>query len=80
MKGILKEHILPAFMILIGAACAAFSLECFLIPNTILDGGVTGISMMINYVSGVPLSILIIVINIPFFIVGYRGAGKALFV
>ena len=43
MKGILKEHILPAFMILIGAACAAFSLECFLIPNTILDGGVTGI-------------------------------------
>lgn len=76
MKGILKEHILPAFMILIGAACAAFSLECFLIPNTILDGGVTGISMMINYVSGVPLSILIIVINIPFFIVGYRTLGK----
>lgn len=76
MKGILKEHILPAFMILIGAACAAFSLECFLIPNTILDGGITGISMMINYVSGVPLSILIIVINIPFFIVGYRALGK----
>ena len=76
MKSVFKEHIFPAFMLVLGAVCAAFSIECFLIPNTILDGGVTGISMMINYISRVPLSALIIVINIPFFIVGFKALGK----
>ena len=76
MKQILKDHLFPVFMLIVGAACAAFSIECFLIPNTILDGGVTGISMMINYTSGIALSILIVVINIPFFIIGFKALGK----
>lgn len=76
MKQIIKEHLFPVLMLIIGAACAAFSIECFLIPNTILDGGVTGISMMINYTSGIALSILIVVINIPFFIIGFKALGK----
>ena len=76
MKQFLKEHLFPVLMLIIGAACAAFSIECFLIPNTILDGGVTGISMMINYTSGIALSILIVVINIPFFIIGFKALGK----
>ena len=46
MKQILKEHLFPVLMLIIGAACAAFSIECFLIPNTILDGGVTGIRII----------------------------------
>ena len=76
MKQILKDHLFPVFMLIVGAACAAFSIECFLIPNTILDGGVTGISMMINYTSGIALSILVVVINIPFFIIGFKAMGK----
>ena len=76
MKRFLKEHLFPIIMLIIGAASAAFSIECFLIPNTILDGGVTGISMMINYISGITLSILIVVINIPFFIIGFEALGK----
>ena len=76
MKRFLKEHFFPIIMLIIGAASAAFSIECFLIPNTILDGGVTGISMMINYISGITLSILIVVINIPFFIIGFKALGK----
>lgn len=76
MKRFLKEHLFPIIMLIIGAASAAFSIECFLIPNTILDGGVTGISMMINYISGIALSILIVVINIPFFIIGFKALGK----
>ena len=76
MKRLLKEHLFPIIMLIIGAASAAFSIECFLIPNTILDGGVTGISMMINYLSGIALSILIVVINIPFFIIGFKALGK----
>ena len=76
MKGFVKEHLVPIIMLILGAACAAFSIECFLITNTILDGGVTGISMMLNFVSELPLSILIVVINIPFFVVGFRALGK----
>ncbi len=63
-------------MIMLGAACAAFSVECFLLHNTILDGGVTGVSMIIGKLTGIPLSILIVVINIPFFFVGYKALGK----
>ena len=76
MKHFFKEHLFPVIMIIVGAACAAFSIECFLIPNTILDGGVTGVSMMINYLTRIRLSILVIVINIPFFFVGYKALGK----
>jgi len=76
IKDILREHALPYFMLVVGAVCAAFSLECFLIPNTILDGGVTGISMMLNYKLGISLSVLILVINIPFFVLGVRSLGK----
>lgn len=76
MKRIFKEHLFPILMIMLGAACAAFSVECFLLHNTILDGGVTGVSMIIEKLTGIPLSILIVVINIPFFLVGYKALGK----
>lgn len=76
MKNILKDHIFPYIMILMGACLAAFSIECFLLPNTILDGGVTGTGMIINKLTSLPLSVLIIVINIPFFLVGCKALGK----
>lgn len=63
-------------MIAIGAVAAAFSIEEFLVPNTILDGGVVGISIMINNLTGFSLSILTILINIPFLIIGTRKMGK----
>lgn len=75
-KALFRENILPVLLLVLGAGLAAFSIECFLIPNTILDGGVTGVSMMLNFVSELPLSILIVVINVPFFIVGFRALGK----
>lgn len=76
MKDLLKDHVFPYIMILVGACLAAFSVECFLLPNTILDGGVTGTSMIINKLTSLPLSVLIIVINIPFFLVGCKALGK----
>lgn len=75
-KGFCKEYLFPLFMLTLGACCAAFSIECFLINNTILDGGITGISMMLNFVSGTPLSVLIVAINVPFFIIGVKALGK----
>lgn len=62
--------------IAVGAVIAAFAIEEFLVPCTILDGGVVGISIMINNLTGFPLGILTVVLNIPFIIVGARKMGK----
>lgn len=64
------------FLITIGATLAAASLEIFLIPNSIIDGGLTGISIILNKLFSIPVSILIILLNIPFFILAYKNMGK----
>ena len=74
-KNIFKQWIAPLFFITVGAVIAAFALEEFLVPFTILDGGVVGISMIISQLSGFPLGILTIVLNVPFMIIGYRRLG-----
>ena len=75
-----KNHILKWMMefvgIALGAVIAAFAIEEFLVPCTILDGGVVGIGIMINNLSGVPLSILTVLFNIPFLLIGSRKMGK----
>ena len=72
---IFKQWIVPLFFITVGAVIAAFALEEFLVPFTILDGGVVGISMIISQLSGLPLGILTIVLNIPFMILGFKRLG-----
>lgn len=62
-------------MLIVGAACAAFAIEEFLVPCTILDGGLVGVSIMINNLTGVPLSLLTLVLNLPFLLVGYKVLG-----
>ena len=71
------RYVITFIMLLIGSFVAAAALECFLIPNTILDGGITGISIIIHKLFGLPLWLLIIIINIPFVYVGYRNLGKS---
>ena len=56
---------------LCGVASAAFGLESFLIPNGFIDGGVTGISLLTHGETGIPLSILLLLINIPFVLLGW---------
>lgn len=62
--------------IIIGAALVSIALEIFLIPNKIIDGGVIGISIMGSYLSGIPVGLFIILLNLPFFFVGYKQIGK----
>ena len=62
--------------IALGAVIAAFAIEEFLVPCTILDGGVVGIGIMINNLTGIPLGILTVVFNVPFLIIGSRKMGK----
>lgn len=72
-----KLKILIEFIMLTaGSVIAAFAIEEFLVPNTILDGGIIGIGIMINNLTKLPLSILTIVLNIPFLFFGLHKIGK----
>lgn len=65
------------FLIACGIVSACFGLKSFLLPSGFIDGGVTGISLLISNVTELKLSYLIVIINIPFVILGYRQIGKA---
>jgi uncharacterized membrane-anchored protein YitT (DUF2179 family) len=69
----IKEYL----FIMLGVASAGFGLSSFLLPNGFIDGGVTGISLLTSEVSGVGLSVLLIVINLPFLIMGYSQIGQS---
>lgn len=64
-------------MIIIGALIAAYGLEAVLIPNQVSDGGVTGLSIVGSELFGLPLGVLIGVINIPFVWLGYKQIGRS---
>ncbi|MFT6371267.1 MAG: uncharacterized membrane-anchored protein YitT (DUF2179 family), partial [Maribacter sp.] len=71
-----KQWFKDAFFILFGIFSAAFGLESFLLPNKFIDGGATGISLLIAEVADVPLYILIMLVNIPFVVLGYNVIGR----
>ncbi len=62
-------------LILAGIFSAAFGLKGFLLSSRFIDGGVTGVSMLVSDVLGLPLSILIFLINLPFIAIGFRQIG-----
>lgn len=64
-----------AFLIVLGILSAGMGLKGFLLSSHFIDGGVTGISMLLANVLGFPLAILILVINLPFIAIGYRQIG-----
>ncbi|BDG48656.1 YitT family protein [Parageobacillus sp. KH3-4] len=65
-----------ATAIFIGAVLMAVGLEIFLVPNNVIDGGITGISIMLSHITGFPLGIFIFLLNLPFFFMGYKQIGK----
>lgn len=71
-----KHEIKNSLLIVLGILSAGFGLEGFLIPNSFIDGGVTGISLLLTKITNMPLSLFLILINIPFVIVGYYQIGK----
>ncbi|MBK8303363.1 MAG: YitT family protein [Pyrinomonadaceae bacterium] len=75
MKTIFQEA-RNAILIIIGIFSAAFGLKGFLLSSRFIDGGVTGVSMLVSDISGWPLSILLLVINLPFIAIGYRQIGR----
>ncbi|WP_342026184.1 YitT family protein [Cytobacillus pseudoceanisediminis] len=73
-KRIIKE-LRQLIMITLGAVIAAAGLEFFLVPNNILDGGVIGLSIIAAELTGLTMSIFLIVLNLPFLYIGFRKIG-----
>ena len=76
-KLILKRETINVFLILVGVCSSSFGLKSFLLPNSFIDGGITGVSLLISKLGAINLPILIIVLNIPFIFMGYRQIGKS---
>lgn len=68
--------VLTYMFMTIGILLAALALEVFLIPNRIIDGGITGISIILSFLTNINLSIFIVIINIPFLLLGFKHLGK----
>ena len=64
-------------MIIIGSILAAVGLQLFLLPNHLLDGGVTGVSILGAHLTGLPFGLFLIILNIPFVYLGWKKFGKA---
>jgi len=75
-KFYISYFVRDAMLILFAIASAGFGLKGFLIPNSFIDGGVTGISLLMKQITGISLSVLLVVINLPFLVVGFSQIGK----
>lgn len=64
------------FFIILGAIFMAVGIEVFLVPNTIMDGGIVGISIILSHLSGIKLGLFLFFLNVPFFYIGYKQIGK----
>ncbi|WOI23438.1 YitT family protein [Nonlabens ulvanivorans] len=72
----LKRNFKNFILIVIGIFSASFGFKGFLLTNDFIDGGATGISLLVAAVTGIPLYILIIGVNLPFVVLGYKIMGK----
>ncbi|MCA6482640.1 MAG: YitT family protein [Chitinophagaceae bacterium] len=72
----LIKNIRDAIFILIGVFSAAFGLEGFLLKNHFIDGGATGVSLLLSGITGWSLSIVIVLVNLPFIIMGNNHLGR----
>ena len=70
------DFCLSLILITLGAVMSAIALELILIPNLMIDGGMNGISIILNTLFGGSLGAIIFIVNLPFLILGYKQLGK----
>lgn len=75
-RKLLIEKFKKYIMLFIGSIFTAVGLEEFLVPNQIIDGGIVGISIMASHLTSMPLSIFLVLLNLPFIYLGYTQIGK----
>jgi len=66
-----------AVLLVVGAGLGALGIKSFLLPNQFIDGGVTGVCMLLAQLTRVPLEALLVLVNIPFVLLGYQHMGTA---
>lgn len=76
-KNTLKNRVKKYIFLFMGAIIAAAGLEFFLVPNQIIDGGIVGISIMASHITGLSLSLFLVLLNMPFLYLGYNQIGKS---
>lgn len=64
-------------LVVLGTALYAFGLQFFIIPNLLMEGGVTGIAVLLNYALDLPVALTSLLINLPLFIIGWKQLGKS---
>jgi len=72
-----RREAINALLIVAGIMSAAMGLKGFLFSSHFIDGGVTGVSMLLSKVSPIGLPVWLPVINLPFVLIGYRHLGRA---
>lgn len=79
MKKVINKHTcLELFMIALGCAIYALSLDAISVPNKLADGGLSGISLLLRHFWGVNMGLSTLILNIPLIILGYRYMGRRL--
>jgi uncharacterized membrane-anchored protein YitT (DUF2179 family) len=71
-----RKKVFRTIGITLGAILMATGLEIFLVPNHVIDGGITGISIMLSHLTGVELGIFLFLLNLPFIYLGFKQMGK----
>lgn len=72
----LSFHLKRLFFIALGALMVGVGLEIFLVPNSIIDGGVIGLSILAAHLTNVPIGVYTFLLNLPFLVVGYKQIGQ----
>jgi hypothetical protein len=72
----LFKMIFKSLFVITGALFVSVSLEIFLVPNHIIDGGIVGISIIMSYLTGLKLELYLLILNLPFLYLGYLKIGK----
>lgn len=73
--GVRKHTLRDYFLVIVGASVQAFGMRLFLIPAQLVSGGVSGAAQIIHFFSGFPIGLLVIIGNIPLYLIGWRHLG-----
>jgi uncharacterized membrane-anchored protein YitT (DUF2179 family) len=73
----ISRELLNIVQIMLGIFSAGMGIDGFLLSSNFIDGGVTGVSMLLSKVTGIPLSVWLPLVNLPFIALGYRQIGRA---
>lgn len=71
-----KRNLGKATLVFVGICLASFGLKGFLVPNQFIDGGITGVSLLTHQLTGIPVSVWLILFNTPFIILGAKQISK----